>query len=90
MLSKCTNPECSATFLYLHRGRLFRVETFGREDRRRLLEDAIGATKPMRRIEFYWLCDDCAEKMTLSFDKKEGIVVRPRATVVERAAATAA
>jgi hypothetical protein len=91
MLSKCTNPECSATFLYLHRGRLFRIETIGREDRRRLLEDQAGARKPMRRIEFYWLCEDCAEKMTLTFDKQEGVVVRAQAaTVVERAAATAA
>ena len=90
MLSKCTNPECSATFLYLHRGKLFRLETFGRADRRRLLEDQIGDSKPMRRIEFYWLCEDCAEKMTVTFDKKEGIVVRPRPSMLERAAATAA
>ncbi len=87
MLSKCTNPECSATFLYLHRGKLFRLEPFGRTDRRRLLEDATGA-KPIRRIEFYWLCDDCAEKMTITFDQKEGIVVRSRMTTL--VAATAA
>ena len=89
MVSKCANPECSATFLYLHRGKLFRLETFGRMDRRRLLEDATGASKPMRRIEFYWLCEDCAEKVTVTFDKKEGIVVRPTVGG-ERAAATAA
>ncbi len=88
MVSKCANPECSATFLYLHRGKLFRLETFGREDRRRHLGDDTGASKPMRRIEFYWLCDACVEKVALTFDKNEGIVVRPRA--VQRAAATAA
>ncbi len=90
MVSKCANPECSVPFLYLHRGKLFRLETFGRTDRRRLLEDAAGASKPIRRIEFYWLCEACAEKMTLTFDKKEGIVVCARVATVERATATAA
>ena len=27
MLSKCANPGCLATFLYLHEGKLFRVDT---------------------------------------------------------------
>ena len=27
MLSKCANPGCTATFLYLHRGKLFRLDT---------------------------------------------------------------
>ena len=29
MLSKCANPGCSASFLYLHQGKLFRLETNG-------------------------------------------------------------
>jgi hypothetical protein len=91
MVSKCANPECSAPFLYFHRGRLFRLETFGREDRRRRLGDENGVSKPLRRIAFYWLCEDCAEKMTLSFDKTNGVSVRPHVvTPVEQANATAA
>ncbi len=27
MLSKCANPGCPATFLYLHVGKLFRMDT---------------------------------------------------------------
>ena len=27
MLSKCANPGCPATFLYLHQGKLFRLDT---------------------------------------------------------------
>src|SRR5437763_3193029 len=77
MVSKCANSECSAPFLYFHRGRLFRLETEGRQDRRRHLGDEIGK-KPLRRLEFYWLCDDCAGKMTLTFDKVSGISVQPR------------
>jgi hypothetical protein len=77
MLSKCANPECSALFLYFHRGRLFRLETEGREDRRHHLGDETGVSKPLRRIEFYWLCEDCAEKVTIAFDKVSGLSVHP-------------
>src|SRR5215831_1393489 len=56
MVSKCANPECTTPFLYFHRGRLFRVETEGRQERRRNLGGETGAGKPLRRIEFYWLC----------------------------------
>ena len=77
MVSKCANPECSAPFLYFHRGKLFRFESYGREDRRRYLGDENGMNKCLRRIEFYWLCEECSEKMTLGFDKVSGITVRP-------------
>jgi Fe2+ or Zn2+ uptake regulation protein len=91
VLSKCANPECSAPFLYFHRGKLFRVETEGRQDRRRQLGEEVGITKPMRRLEFYWLCENCAEQMTLEFDKKTGITVRARVKLtLARATATAA
>jgi len=78
MLSKCANPECSALFLYFRRGRLFRLETQGREDRRRHLGNEAGVAQPLRRIEFYWLCEDCAEKMTIAFDKVSGVSVLPQ------------
>jgi hypothetical protein len=96
MVSKCANPECSALFLYFHQGKLFRLETEGREDRRRHLGDETGVSKPLRRIEFYWLCEDCAERMTIAFDKVSGVSVRPRSVRLQsvraatRAAATAA
>ncbi|HTM36692.1 MAG TPA: hypothetical protein VL156_08085 [Terriglobales bacterium] len=91
MVSKCANPECTTPFLYFHRGRLFRVETEGRQERRRNMGGEAGAGKPLRRIEFYWLCQDCAEKMTLTFDRATGISVRPRAANgLAQAAVTAA
>ena len=91
MVSKCANPECTTPFLYFHRGKLFRVETEGRQERRRDMGAESGAGKPLRRIEFYWLCQDCAEKMTLVFDRTTGISVRPRpASPVAQAAVTAA
>ena len=96
MLSKCANPECSALFLYFRRGRLFRLETEGREDRRRHLGSEAGVGKPLRRIEFYWLCEGCAEKMTIAFDKVSGLSVHPHperpkpAHTAAQASATAA
>jgi hypothetical protein len=90
MVSKCANPECTTPFLYFHRGRLFRMETEGRQERRRNMGGESGAAKPLRRIEFYWLCQDCAEKMTLVFDRTMGISVRPRPNPAAQAAVTAA
>lgn len=83
MVSKCANPQCGAAFLYLHQGKLFRIET-----------DAgwpqdppdPSARKPIRRLEYFWLCDDCAAQMTLA--RKDGAVVTAP-NVATRSAATA-
>jgi hypothetical protein len=91
MVSKCANPECSAPFLYLHRGKLFRIDTEGRQDRRRNMGNETLSGKGLRRVEFYWLCDDCAVKMTVAFDKVSGVFVRPHVPVrAVPSAATAA
>jgi len=63
------------------------METEGRHDRRRDLGDDSGMRKPVRRIEFYWLCDDCAGKMTLTFDRTSGVSVRAQASAHATAAA---
>jgi hypothetical protein len=71
MLSKCANPACSARFLYLHEGRIFKIEV-----------DAGPATDPAariggrpRRLEHFWLCGNCAQFMTLRWH--HGAVVTP-------------
>ena len=86
MVSKCANPECTAPFLYFHKGKLFRVETEGALDRRRNLGHEDEPRKPLRRLEFFWLCEDCSRKMTLTFDRQTGVSVqRPRAAGVSAA-----
>jgi hypothetical protein len=65
MLSKCANPSCTAAFLYLHEGKLFRMEVVQRgngaeEDPKR---DGDGRTT--QRLEYFWLCDACATQMTI-------------------------
>lgn len=62
MLSKCANPSCSASFFYLHEGKLFRCETSVGDD---LSTYDTGMKKSSRRVEFFWLCANCAPKMTL-------------------------
>ena len=78
MVSKCANPQCEVPFRYFHQGKLFRLETEHGYDRRRGLGEDASMKKPMRRIEFFWLCEGCAGKMTLTSDKDIGVTVRPR------------
>jgi hypothetical protein len=84
MLSKCANPQCSAAFLYLHQGKLFRIETDAGPHQDPGADP--GARKPIQRLEYFWLCDDCAAQMTLA--RKDGAIVTV-ANVVTRSAATA-
>jgi hypothetical protein len=77
MVSKCANPGCSSVFLYLHAGKIFRIEV---ETSSRIAA-GFGADaemkKPARRVELFWLCNECASKMTLVFSKDAGAAVRP-------------
>jgi hypothetical protein len=76
MLSHCANTECHKPFLRLREGKLFLVET------ERLTKPGEPAGPPFvrakqqsRRVEHYWLCDDCAAQWTLIYDKEHGIAL---------------
>ncbi len=84
MVSKCANPECGVPFRYFHQGKLFRWETVTGLDRRRSMGANDETRKPIRRIEFYWLCENCAEKMTLVFE--QGVGVSTRSNILTKAA----
>jgi hypothetical protein len=49
MVSKCANPKCSNTFLYFHKGKLFRVETSAPGTHE--TSDDNGMKKPVRHLE---------------------------------------
>jgi hypothetical protein len=83
MLSKCANPGCSAPFLYLHRGKLFRFQAAGNDSPEALPE----SKKPPQRVEYFWLCNECGEQMTLAFRKGVGIIPVPIVTSGARSAA---
>lgn len=82
MLSKCANPGCPALFLYLHQGKLFRLDTS--------VEIAAGTsgpgtTKRPQRVEFFWLCNECAAELTIGYKKGFGITVLPLSKEIGRA-----
>ena len=73
MLSKCANPGCSATFLYLSRGKLFRWEvSVAAKNNGRDSGPNQQVSSASRRLEFFWLCEDCAPAMTLSSSSRGG------------------
>ncbi len=77
MVSKCSNPHCSASFLYLHIGKLFRFDTSGEPE-------MLGWDSPKRvkKAQFFWLCEACVKRFTLVTDAGVGarvISLPPRA-----------
>jgi hypothetical protein len=79
LVSKCANPGCLAPFRYLHEGKLFRRETDADDCPDLSFGADSGLRKPPRRIEFFWLCNDCAAAMTLTFEKGAGVTTKPMA-----------
>jgi len=72
MLHKCANPACSIRFRNLGQGRLFQIESEYTE-----APASTRRSRLLRRVERYWLCDQCASTLTLSFDQSHGVVTVP-------------
>ncbi len=66
MLSKCANPGCSEVFRYLGEGRLFQVG-------RAVTPDSGG--KASRKIEHYWLCNQCSRAMRIGVLENEALLI---------------
>jgi hypothetical protein len=64
MLSKCSNPSCSALFSHLQDGKLFSLESVP-------VLDHCAA----KRVEHFWLCENCSLTMSLRLAKDERVVV---------------
>lgn len=71
MVSKCANPVCSASFRYFREGRLFEIEVTSAPS----ANPANASRKPHRRVEYFWLCSKCAQKMTVTLDQERRNVV---------------
>jgi hypothetical protein len=76
VLHKCANPACHSPFRKLSQGKLFLVETEPLEGLE--LRRAHWRGKCSHHIEYYWLCDQCAFVLTLSYEKGRGVVTAPR------------
>jgi hypothetical protein len=81
MLSKCANPDCTTTLHYLREGKVFKLE---------MSAGSPGeGRKPVRRVEHFWLCGECSQKLTLSFDDANmRVMPKPGSAMVRRAAAS--
>jgi hypothetical protein len=77
MLSKCANPGCSNPFRYLHEGKLFSMENEIQREDNSSAANGPNEKKSVRRLEFFWLCDNCASTMTLVYEKGIGVKARP-------------
>lgn len=78
MVSKCANPACSVQFHYWHEGRLYRIERHSKLQAASLLSGHPDGGRLAPRVEFFWLCDQCAAVMTLSFEEGKGVRLHPR------------
>jgi hypothetical protein len=87
VLHKCANPACHSPFRKLSHGKLFLVETDPMElsDVRRVRWRGLSN----HRIEYYWLCDECAFVLTLSYEKGQGVVAVPRPDFTKKKPAAA-
>jgi len=81
MLAKCSNSSCTASFRFLHSGRLFHFE-------KQVQTDCEGTDlrKPAKRGEFFWLCAECAAEYTMIPDAERVARVVPLARRAFRAA----
>jgi len=77
MLSKCANPSCSAPFLYLHEGKLFRIAVAVHPDREASESANSMEKKSSSHGEFFWLCASCCSRMTVVFAQKSEVKVVP-------------
>jgi hypothetical protein len=77
MLSHCANSHCSRPFLKLRQGKLFLVETERGTGACELASPSPYIRQPPRRVERYWLCDECATTWTLVHDQLQGIALVP-------------
>lgn len=66
MVSECANPRCHEPFIYFRKGKIFAMPR--------------GASPVARAtIEFFWLCQTCAEILALEFrrgDQQPSLVPR--------------
>ncbi len=74
MIAKCANPDCSKPFRYLHEGRLFVMSSSSKKSRE------IGRDS---RVEYAWLCHDCAATLAVQFETGKGLRVVPLGSTAE-------
>jgi hypothetical protein len=70
MVSKCANPNCFATFRYLHEGKVVVV------DERAADGDGVFRAAP-HRARCFWLCSQCSRTLAVVYDSERGMRLIP-------------
>jgi hypothetical protein len=89
MLHKCANPACSNVFRRLSEGKLFQVETEYLEPPSPGKSGPARNPRSARRVEHYWLCNECSSFLTLTFDRGQGMITVPLPAASGRKTVTA-
>ena len=79
MLAHCINPDCRVALQTFSEGRLFQFEVVSisipaRDDRRLPFDE-----KPRRQTSHFWLCGNCATRLSLTVEPSEGLRLVPLA-----------
>ncbi|SRR5579883_795864 len=74
MAAQCANPHCSSQFAFLHEGRVFVLRT---TDDKAVISKRANFFGTIRRVQYAWLCDACAKKMTVVLGSDDRIQVVP-------------
>ncbi|MBZ5685464.1 MAG: hypothetical protein LAP86_10535 [Acidobacteriia bacterium] len=74
MLAKYANLTCSATFRYLHEGKLFAIEPNADSLKRGPPADP-EYTGKSQSPQYFWLCSSCCSAMTVESDGDHGMSV---------------
>jgi len=90
MLSHCANSKCCKPFLKLREGKLFLVEKDGSSKVGEYPSGFVRNRQQTRQVEHFWLCDECAAKWSLVYDRERGIGLLPLRRPAGSASAAAA
>ncbi len=61
----------------MHQGKLFVVESEPEENQASAQSNALRKSRSSRRVEHFWLCDECFPQVTLTFSKGLGLIMVP-------------
>jgi hypothetical protein len=89
MLHKCANPACSSVFRRLSEGKLFQVEMDRLESSSSGRSASVRNANRLRRVEHYWLCNQCSSFLTLTFERGRGVTTVPLPSVTKKTVAAA-
>lgn len=77
MFVRCANPKCQNPRRSYCQGRLFQFEIVAISVAASDEKSEPFDEKPERTITHFWLCDNCAAKMNLELDPKQGLRLIP-------------